>query len=45
MLLGFGYLYKCAMFYLFFKKSRKLIDKKKIASWPTFCSIIFFVFA
>ena len=43
MLLGFGYLYKFAMFYFFFFfKKQKIIDLKK-ASWPKFCNIIFLV--
>ena len=38
MVLGFGYLYKFAMFYfLFFLKKQRL----KKANWPKFCSIIF----
>ena len=41
MLLGFGYLYKFAMFYFFFFfKKQKIIDLKK-ASWPKFCNINF----
>ena len=40
MLLGFGYLYKFVMFYLFFFfENQKIIDQKK-ASWPKFCNII-----
>ena len=43
MILGFGYLYKCVMFYfLSFFKKQKIIDLKK-ASWPKFCKIIFLI--
>ena len=37
--LGFGYLYKFAMFFSFFSKSRNKRLKK--ANWPKFCNIIF----
>ena len=40
MLLGFGYLFKFAMFYFLFFKKQKRIDLKK-ASWPKFCNTIF----
>ena len=40
MLLGFGYLYKFAMFYLFFFQKQKIKVLKK-ASWPNVWYIIF----
>ena len=44
MLLGFGYLYKFAMFYYFFQKAENNIFKK--TSWPKFCNLLllYFVF-
>ena len=43
MLLGFGYLYKFTVLFLFFKKKKnqKIIDYKK-ASRPKFCNIFLF---
>ena len=43
MLIGFGFLYKFAIFYFFFFfKKQRIIDSEK-ASWPKFCNIIFLI--
>ena len=43
MLLGFGYLNKCHVFFLFcfFQKAKN--NKLKKASWPKFCNIVLFL--